>query len=150
MTDIHGPLTLYYDNEHLKMEGFFNHGLCHGCFTEYDRNGKIREIATFNEGLLHGTLYKWYADGSLKLSSQWFYGKPHGYVTSFYEDRSPMESGLFWYGHICYLTQYHPDGSIMKRESPHFLGIAPDDQYKYWYWVRSVEDPPFVHRPYAD
>lgn len=130
-----GKWKWFYDDDILKMEGNFNHGLKNGYFKEYDRDGNLTSVTKYIDGEIEEQAQElakldvrtdYYPNGKIKVVGTYDKnGIPEGVRREYNEKGKVEKAYLFRHGKIIaegvltdagekegFWKEYFPDGKL--------------------------------------
>ena len=156
----HGKWKWFYDDETLRMEGNFKHGLKNGYFKEYDHDGNLISATKYVDGekiekaeelVKLEVRTDYYPDGKVKVVGTYKDGIPEGVRREYNEQGEVEKSYIFRHGRIVgegiftdagkkegFWKEYYPDGTLKA------VGSYQDDQrigkWKFYYKSGQLEE----------
>ncbi len=134
-----GVWKWFYDNDVLKAEGVYRHGMRHGIFKDYDRNGNLVNVTKYVDDIKQESVAElarleirrdYYPTGQVKVEATYRNGVPEG-VRREYNEEGEIEKSYFFRNGIVvaegilsengqrqgFWTEYFADGTLRARGS---------------------------------
>jgi uncharacterized protein len=132
-----GVWKWFYENDVMRSEGVYRHGMRHGIFKDYDRNGNLVNITKYVDDVIQESVAElarleirrdYYPTGQVKVEATFRNGVPEGVRREFSEEGEIERSFFFRNGIVVaegilsengqrqgLWTEYYPDGRLRAR-----------------------------------
>ncbi|RLD61108.1 MAG: hypothetical protein DRI95_14575 [Bacteroidetes bacterium] len=156
----HGKWKWFYDEEILRLEGTFKHGLKNGYFKEYDREGNLLSATKYVDGekiekaeelVKLEVRTDYYPDGKIKVVGTYKDGIPEGVRREYDKKGKVQKSYIFRKGRIVgegiftdegkregNWKEYYPDGTLKALGSYHNDNRV--GKWKFYYHTGQLEE----------
>ena len=154
--ELHGPVTLYYENGRKKAKGFFNHNKMDSLYLEWYDNGKLSVEGTYNDDQPIGKWTYYYRNGYHKMEEEIV--DSTNYVMSFWklDSTQTVKEGngrtFIYYESTGYLQEFftYKDGlkhgdfeEYTVRGRPYVIGQYEEDkkvgEWTFYYYLGGLD-----------